>query len=86
MPRYHHGQLREAPGRRWARLGRAQGPEAVVLREAARQVGVSHNAGYRHFADRDALDRVRDELGNGVAGLGDDVFEQEQDEHAADDQ
>lgn len=36
-------------------LARAGGPEAVVLREAARQVGVAPNAAYRHFADRDAL-------------------------------
>ena len=34
---------------------RAGGPEAVVLREATRAVGVSPNAAYRHFADRDAL-------------------------------
>jgi AcrR family transcriptional regulator len=27
----------------------------VVLREVARRTGVSHNAAYRHFADRDAL-------------------------------
>lgn len=32
-----------------------QGPEAVVLREAARRAGVSHNAPYRHFASREAL-------------------------------
>ena len=31
------------------------GPEAVVLREAARLVGVAPSAAYRHFADRDAL-------------------------------
>jgi AcrR family transcriptional regulator len=36
-------------------LARAGGPDAVVLREAARQVGVVPNAAYRHFADRDAL-------------------------------
>ena len=36
-------------------LARAGGPEAVVLREAARHVGVAPNAAYRHFADRDAL-------------------------------
>jgi len=27
----------------------------VVVREASRRVGVSHNAAYRHFADRDLL-------------------------------
>lgn len=36
-------------------LARAGGPEAVVLREATRRVGVAPNAAYRHFADRDAL-------------------------------
>jgi AcrR family transcriptional regulator len=36
-------------------LARAGGPDAVVLREAARTVGVVPNAAYRHFADRDEL-------------------------------
>jgi AcrR family transcriptional regulator len=36
-------------------LARAGGPDAVVLREATRHVGVAPNAAYRHFADRDAL-------------------------------
>jgi AcrR family transcriptional regulator len=36
-------------------LARAGGPDAVVLREAVRRVGVAPNAAYRHFADRDAL-------------------------------
>jgi AcrR family transcriptional regulator len=54
MP-YHHGNLREALIAAATQLAAAHGPEAVVLREAARQVGVSHNAAYRHFADRDAL-------------------------------
>src|SRR5438445_512875 len=36
-------------------LARAGGPDAVVLREATRRVGVVPNAAYRHFADRDAL-------------------------------
>ena len=36
-------------------LARAGGPDAVALREATRRVGVSPNAAYRHFADRDAL-------------------------------
>ncbi|MDX5895409.1 TetR/AcrR family transcriptional regulator [Rubrobacter radiotolerans] len=31
------------------------GPEAVVLREATRRVGVAPSAAYRHFADRRAL-------------------------------
>jgi AcrR family transcriptional regulator len=36
-------------------LARAGGPDAVVLREATRAVGVVPNAAYRHFADRDEL-------------------------------
>jgi AcrR family transcriptional regulator len=36
-------------------LARSGGPDAVVLREAARMVGVVPNAAYRHFADRDEL-------------------------------
>ena len=36
-------------------LARAGGPDAVVLREATRMVGVAPNAAYRHFADRDEL-------------------------------
>ena len=57
--RYHHGQLRKAlvdAGVELARKG--GGPEAVILRAAARAAGVSHNAAYRHFADRDDLLRA----------------------------
>jgi AcrR family transcriptional regulator len=36
-------------------LARAGGPDAVVLREAARMVGVVPNAAYKHFTDRDEL-------------------------------
>jgi AcrR family transcriptional regulator len=36
-------------------LARAGGPDAIVLREATRMVGVVPNAAYRHFADRDEL-------------------------------
>jgi AcrR family transcriptional regulator len=56
---YHHGELRPALLEQGLSLARAGGPSAVQLRDAARRVGVSHNAGYRHFADRDAfLDEV----------------------------
>jgi len=36
-------------------LARAGGPDAVVLREAVRMVGVVPNAAYRHFSDREEL-------------------------------
>jgi AcrR family transcriptional regulator len=53
--RYHHGNLREALVEAGVELARAGGPNAVVLRAAARQSGVSHNAVYRHFANQEDL-------------------------------
>jgi AcrR family transcriptional regulator len=55
---YHHGRLRQALVEASVELAREQGPEAVILRAASRTAGVSHNAAYRHFADRDELLRV----------------------------
>jgi AcrR family transcriptional regulator len=52
---YRHGDLRRALLEVGVELARAGGPEAVVLREATRRVGVVPNAAYRHFADRQAL-------------------------------
>jgi len=64
---YHHGNLRSALLASATELAREAGPDAVVLREVARRTGVSHNAAYRHFADRDALlEAVAEE---GMAGL-----------------
>jgi AcrR family transcriptional regulator len=57
-------------------LARTGGPDAVVLREATRMVGVVPNAAYRHFADRDellaavcaaAMDELADRMAAGVA-------------------
>ena len=57
-------------------LARTGGPDAVVLREATRMVGVAPNAAYRHFADRDellaavctaALRELADRMAAGVA-------------------
>lgn len=52
---YHHGDLRRALLEEGLELAREGGPDAVVLREATRRAGVSANAAYRHFADRNAL-------------------------------
>ncbi len=52
---YHHGDLANALAAAALDLARRGGPEAGVLREAARQVGVSPTAAYRHFAGHDAL-------------------------------
>jgi AcrR family transcriptional regulator len=52
---YHHGNLRTALLEQAARIIREHGPDELSLRELARQVGVSHSAPRRHFADRQAL-------------------------------
>ncbi|HEY9374458.1 helix-turn-helix domain-containing protein, partial [Streptomyces sp.] len=46
---YHHGDLRNALVDAAVDLAADGGPERVVLREAARRVGVSPTAAYRHF-------------------------------------
>ena len=55
MSTYHHGDLRSALLHSAGELLEEQGLESLRLREAARRAGVSHNAPYRHFSDRDAL-------------------------------
>lgn len=52
---YHHGNLREALIERAAQVIAEDGIEAVSLRGLARDLGVSHGAPRRHFADRKAL-------------------------------
>ena len=52
---YHHGNLREALLSAAIRLIAEVGPMAFTLREVARRAGVSHNAPYRHFRDKDDL-------------------------------
>ncbi len=57
---FHHGDLRNALVAAGLEMARKGGPNAVVLREATRQAGVSPNAAYRHFANQAALlDAVR---------------------------
>jgi len=53
--RYHHGDLANALTQAAITLAREGGPSAVVLREAARRVGVSPAAAYRHFATHNDL-------------------------------
>lgn len=59
-------------------LARGGGPDAVVLREVTRAVGVVPNAAYRHFADRDellasvcaaAIGELADRMAEGVAAV-----------------
>lgn len=57
---YHHGDLRNALIAAGAKLAEQGGPEAVGIRAAAREVGVTPTAAYRHFANADDLrDAVR---------------------------
>jgi AcrR family transcriptional regulator len=49
------GAIRSALVEAGVALARSGGPDAVVLREVTRMVGVVPNTAYRHFADRDAL-------------------------------
>jgi len=46
---YHHGDLRNALVRAAADLAASGGPDAVTIRGAARHVGVTPTAAYRHF-------------------------------------
>lgn len=79
---YHHGDLRrvllDAALRRFAERGDAE----LTLRELARDVGVSHNAPYRHFASKaelyaslrdDGFARLADRERQALAGAGSDA-------------
>lgn len=55
MTTYHHGDLRAAVLAAAAKMMEKEGLAGLSVREAARRAGVSHNAPYRHFPDRDAL-------------------------------
>jgi AcrR family transcriptional regulator len=52
---FHHGDLRNALIKAAKKLIERKGIEAFALRETARNVGVSANAAYNHFEDKDAL-------------------------------
>lgn len=57
---FRHGDLSNALVTIGLEMARAGGPNAVILREATRQAGVSPNAAYRHFASQaKLLDAVR---------------------------
>jgi AcrR family transcriptional regulator len=52
---YHHGNLREALLIKGLELLESSQDAEISLRELAREVGVSANAAYRHFANKEAL-------------------------------
>ncbi|WP_258724082.1 TetR/AcrR family transcriptional regulator [Cellulomonas sp. NS3] len=53
--RYHHGNLRTALLDAAEQRLRETSPDQVTLRDLAREIGVSHGAPRRHFANRQAL-------------------------------
>ena len=52
---YHHGDLRTALLDAAGELLADRGPDRLSIRAVARRVGVSPNAPYRHFTDREEL-------------------------------
>ena len=52
---YHHGDLQAALIRAAGNILEKEGVEALSLRAVARKAGVSHNAPYRHFPEREGL-------------------------------
>jgi AcrR family transcriptional regulator len=65
---YHHGNLRAALLAQAEQTLREDGLDGLSLRELARQIGVSHGAPRRHFADRQALLDALAETGFGRLG------------------
>jgi AcrR family transcriptional regulator len=55
MPKYHHGDLRNALIAIALELLAEEGLQALSLRKMAQRAGVSHNAPYMHFADKEAV-------------------------------
>jgi AcrR family transcriptional regulator len=52
---YHHGNLKAELVEAALGLIAEVGPAAFTLREVARRAGISHNAPYRHFREKDEL-------------------------------
>ena len=82
---YHHGNLRAALLESAERTLAQRGVSELSLRELAREVGVSHAAPRRHFADKRALldalamdgfERLGRELDVAMAGAGGSLREQ----------
>lgn len=65
---YHHGDLRNALARAAAHLAATGGPDAVTIRGAAREVGVTPTAAYRHFENQaELLEAARSLAMDGMA-------------------
>jgi AcrR family transcriptional regulator len=55
MAKYHHGNLRSTLLEIATELLAEDGVHALSLRKMAQRAGVSHNAPYMHFADKEAV-------------------------------
>jgi AcrR family transcriptional regulator len=55
MSKYHHGELRSALIVVATELLAEEGIHTLSLRKIAQKAGVSHNAPYMHFADKEAV-------------------------------
>lgn len=64
---YHHGDLADALERAALEVLAEQPASSVSLREVARRAGVSHNAPYHHFGDRQGL--LKAVAARGLRGL-----------------
>jgi AcrR family transcriptional regulator len=53
--RYHHGDLKNALIRAGVEILSSEGVEGLSLRKVAQRAGVSHNAPYSHFPDKQSL-------------------------------
>lgn len=66
---YHHGDLRNALARAAAGLAATGGTEAITIRGAAREVGVTPTAAYRHFDNQaDLVEATRELAMDGMVG------------------
>src|SRR6187200_1330480 len=52
---YHHGDLKNALIKAGVEILAKEGFEGLSLRKVAQRVGVSHNAPYSHFPDKQSL-------------------------------
>lgn len=63
---YHHGDLRNALIEAGVAMLAQEGLQGLSMRKLAKQAGVSHNAPYMHFADKEALLAAIAEEGFGI--------------------
>jgi AcrR family transcriptional regulator len=77
---YHHGDLRRALVQASLAIVGEEQDWAFSLREVARRAGVSHNAPYNHFADKNdllvavaaaGLEKLRDKMLAAIEGIDD---------------